>query len=236
MSRERWLIATGNRHKVEEIGAILNAVDIDLVDPASVSPRPEPDEIGTTFAGNALIKAVAWAHEHARVAIADDSGLCVDALGGAPGVYSSRFAGGDATDEANNTLLLRELGGKDSRSAAFHCVIAVAQLADETRGLTTKDPTAIPRIDAVDEMPASGVRRWVEAGREYVVCTFEGRLAGEIAMAAAGLHGFGYDPIFSLPDGRRLAELTAEEKNSISHRSVALAALQSALASVVESA
>lgn len=149
---------------------------------------PVVEENGDTFAANALLKAQAAARAAGMLALADDSGLEVDALGGAPGVHSARWAG-DVDAPTRNTLLLQRLAGVPdaARGARFVSVIAVA-------------------------------------GPEGAVGLARGELAGRIAEAPRGAHGFGYDPIFLLPaSGRTFAELAPEEKNAVSHRAQALA-------------
>lgn len=202
------LVATGNPHKLEEIRAVLaplgaRALGLDAVTtPAGQrgSALPEPVEDAETFAGNARIKAIEYARALERPCLADDSGLEVDALGGAPGVRSARYAGasGDraARDRANNDKLLRELDGvpDDRRDARFVCCMCLAApdgaILAESRGV------------------------------------FEGR----IARAPRGERGFGYDPLLLLPEGRTSAELTPEEKNARSHRGGALRAIAPAVA------
>ncbi len=116
------MLATRNAHKLKELGALL--------DPHELDPLPDdvelPPETGTTFAENALMKASAAAHATGRPALADDSGIVVDALGGAPGIYSARYAGDGATDEQNLAKLLAELEGRDDRRAAYVCALALA--------------------------------------------------------------------------------------------------------------
>ena len=175
-------VATHNQHKVREISQILPGFDIVPDDPEGVV-EDAPD-----FTGNALIKvrAIAARH-HGEWCMADDSGLEVKALGGAPGVRSARYAGEPANTPNNNTLLLRNLEGVADRAANFTCAVALV------------DPD----------------------GREHTVV---GRCFGRIALAPSGAEGFGYDPLF-VPDGhdKSFAELSAAEKNAISHRGHALA-------------
>ena len=182
-------LATHNAHKVGEISAILSGWTVLADDPAGV------EETAETFQGNALIKvrAIASRHPHAWC-LADDSGLSVDALHGAPGVRSARYAGADGDSAANNALLLKNLSGVASRTARFTCALALV------------DPD----------------------GREHLV---EGVCPGCIALGPSGAAGFGYDPLF-IPDGfdRSFAELSADEKNAISHRGRALQALRKILA------
>lgn len=206
------LIATRNRHKVQEIRAILGP-GFDVRDLNDHPDAPGVVEDAPTFAGNAAKKAVALAEWLARRApaaagltvLADDSGLEVDALGGAPGVHSARFAAlengghaptaGNTPDAANNERLLRLLADTPAaaRTARFRCVIALARAGAPVRH-------------------------------------FEGACEGRIGFAPSGAGGFGYDPLF-VPEGfeQTFAELGEETKNRISHRSRALAALRAAL-------
>ncbi len=197
----RLVLATRNAHKVTELRAILAAtgLDVDLVGADAYPEIPDVKETGVTFAENALLKARALADATGLPAVADDSGLCVDVLGGAPGIFSARWAGRHGDDAANLDLLLAQLSDIEHphRGAHFACAAALA-LPDGTTRVT------------------------------------EGRLRGALRHTAAGSGGFGYDPILQ-PDepdenpefvrGRTCAELTAEEKNSISHRGKAFRAL-----------
>jgi XTP/dITP diphosphohydrolase len=177
------ILATGNRHKLAEMEELLPAVELKPL-PAGFEMPPED---GDSFAANALIKARAAHAATAEVTIADDSGIAAEALGGAPGIYSARYAGEGADDEVNLDKLLREVGAAGgSRRAAYVCVIAL--------------------ID--------------ESGAEHV---FEARCEGRLLEERRGKGGFGYDPVFvpddTGPDDRRTyAELSAAEKNAISHR------------------
>lgn len=170
---------------------MLGSVPVELVDPRGLGLRFEVDEGGESFRDNADMKALAAVNLTGLPALADDSGLEVPALGGAPGVRSARFAGAGASSEALVEALLRALGDRVASKpiAHFRCV-AVLRLPD---------------------------------GRRF---EGEGVLEGTIAAEPRGRHGFGYDPVFTLPDGRRLAELTLDEKNLLSHRARALAALE----------
>jgi len=177
----RIFVATHNAHKVREISQILEGLEVVPDDPEGV------DEDAPDFAGNALVKVRAIAARHCgEWCMADDSGLEVAALGGAPGVRSARYAGEPSDTPANNALLLKNLTGVTDRRANFTCAVALV------------DPS----------------------GKEHVV---EGKCFGHIAESASGAEGFGYDPLF-VPDGydRSFAELTADEKNAISHRGRAL--------------
>ena len=177
----RIFVATHNQHKLREIGQILPGVEIVADDPKDV------EENAPDFTGNALIKVRAIAVKHrGEWCMADDSGLEVAALGGAPGVRSARYAGEPSNTPNNNALLLKNLKGVTDRRANFTCAIALV------------DPK----------------------GAEHTVV---GKCFGRIAEAPSGAEGFGYDPLF-IPDGheKSFAELTADEKNEISHRGRAL--------------
>jgi XTP/dITP diphosphohydrolase len=171
------------------------------------------EETGSTFVENALLKARAVADAAGRLpgpdrpdfVVADDSGLCVEALGGAPGVYSSRYAGPEAGDADNNRRLLRELSSvpRGERQAEFVCVMACVGM--------------------------------VKTGPGEVLFHVEGRCPGEILFEPRGEGGFGYDPLFFyVPLGRSFAELTADQKNAVSHRGRALALLRRKLAGHLE--
>ena len=203
----RIVLATHNPHKVEEFQAIVAATRPDLE--VIGYDGPEPVEDGVTFAENALIKARAAAVHTGLPALADDSGICVDVLGGAPGVFSAYWAGHAKDAAANLSLLLDQLSDirDPHRTAQFVSTIALV----------------IPSTDAerVD-------------GVEHVV---QGVWPGRLASAASGGGGFGYDPVF-IPDGqepgaeRTVGEWTAQEKNAASHRSRAFAALAPLLAAL----
>ncbi|MDA7917795.1 non-canonical purine NTP pyrophosphatase, partial [bacterium] len=123
--KQRLIVATRNAHKVEEIRAILSACEV--LDLSAVSDPPEVEETGTTFLENATLKAVAISCLTDALVLSDDSGLEVDSLGGEPGVYSSRYAGEDGNDSLNNEKLLRELSGRNERTARFRCVMVLAR-------------------------------------------------------------------------------------------------------------
>ena len=188
---DKIVLASGNAGKLREIVRILGDLDLTVV-PQSEFGVADADETGSTFAANALIKARHAADATGLPAIADDSGLRVDALDGRPGVYSARYAGPDATDDKNNDRLLEELDGvpDDQRGAAFHCV-ACFVMPGETEAI-------------------------------YGECEWRGRILRE----RRGEGGFGYDPLFLVPElGVSSAELEPEEKNARSHRGQALDAL-----------
>lgn len=189
----RVVLATRNAHKVIEMRRILDeaGLEIELVGTDEFPELPDVAETGSTFAANALLKARSVCAETGLPAIADDSGLGVDALNGMPGIFSARWSGAHGDDLANLNLLLSQLSDvPDSRrGAAFHCAAAVV-LPD---------------------------------GTERVV---EGTIDGTLIREPRGTHGFGYDPIFvPLGESRTTAEMSAEEKDAISHRGRAMRAL-----------
>lgn len=186
---ERLVIGTNNPGKLREFRELLDGCGFELVTPGDLGVDFGPDETGTTFDENARIKAVAAMEATGLLALADDSGLEVDHLGGRPGIFSARYAGGDRTDPALTDedrvqIVLREMRGvpDEQRAARFRCVIAIAA-----------PDGSVQTVDGV----------------------FEGRLAHE----TRGTNGFGYDPIFIVPElGVTSAELPPDEKNAMSHR------------------
>jgi XTP/dITP diphosphohydrolase len=178
------LLATTNRHKVDELRVIFATLPFTLFSLTDIQLDMDVEETGTTFLENAELKARTYAQTSGMLSLADDSGLEIDALGGAPGVYSARFAGVDTPYEERFRLILKQLQGlpQEQRTARFLCVISIAE--------------------------PSGYCRSVE-----------GVVEGVIADAPRGTNGFGYDPIFLIPElGKTTAELTPEHKNRISHR------------------
>jgi len=192
----RVILATGNAGKQRELAALLGPLGFELVLQTQLGIA-SAEETGTTFAENALLKARHAARVAQLPALADDSGIEVDALDGRPGVWSARYAGADATDAANNARLLEELRDVPAarRTARYRCVMAFVAGADDASPLVA-----------------------------------EGVWEGRIGETPRGAGGFGYDPLF-WPQGMNLtaAELPAYEKNAISHRGTALAALLSGL-------
>lgn len=183
------VVASGNRNKLREIAEIFDKYDIVSMQAAGFAG--EIEETGATFEENALIKARAVCAALHLPALADDSGLCVDALGGAPGVHSARFCGRHGDDAANNALLLEKLRGipAEGRGAYFESCVALC----------------------------------FPDGREL---TASGRTYGRILEGAEGNGGFGYDPLFYSEDlGKSFGIASPEEKNAVSHRARALAAL-----------
>lgn len=230
------VFATGNADKVREIREIIQDPEASVYSMKELGISSDPEETGTTFEENARIKARAVAdillENPARylqdlstpiVVLSDDSGLVVDALGGAPGIYSARFLGRDTSYTEKMNYILSELKDKtgDERSARFVCACAAVLLpAPESAALEPAGHEGAA-LEAADHEGAA-----LEAREIVVTETMEGQIADRIA----GEHGFGYDPVFYLPEyGKTSAELTDEEKNAISHRGKAFRAMTARL-------
>ena len=184
------VLASHNKKKMVEMRAILSRMGVEVISQAEVGLDLEPEETGTTFEENARIKAKAVMEASGLPAIADDSGLMGDALGGEPGVYSARYGGEGLDDTGRWQLLLKNMAGQTNRACKFVSVICCA----------------------------------FPDGTELMA---RGECPGVLAQGPSGDGGFGYDPIFYLPQlGKTMAQLTPEEKNQISHRAQALAGFQ----------
>ena len=203
MKSTEIIVATGNPHKVEEIREILAVHGFRVLSLTDVGAEgiPEPEEDGDTFAHNARIKATQYARAINRMVLADDSGLAVDALGGAPGVFSARWSGLGVTreerDNANNKKLLEELASTpaDRRTARFVCAMCLS------------------------------------AADGSVIAETVGEFHGSIGTNTQGVNGFGYDSLFVVDgNGRTSAELTSQQKNDRSHRGAATRAMAKFLA------
>ena len=195
---EKFVLATHNPGKLKEMSAILAELGIQVVGPDELGIDVEVEEAGTTFAENAMLKAQAICAASGLPAIADDSGLCVDALNGGPGVYSARYGGEGLDDRGRTMLLLQNMRGQTTRAAHFACAICCVFPSGDT-------------------------------------LTAEGRCEGAIAFAPMGEGGFGYDPVFLVPEkAKTFSQLTAEEKNAISHRGKALRAFSEKLATYLK--
>lgn len=189
----KFVLASQNKNKLEEMQSILSAHGIEVILQSELGLHVEVEETGETFAENALLKAKAVMEASGLPAIADDSGVCADALNGAPGVYSARYGGPDLDDAARYRLLLNSMRGASTRTAHFTSAIACI----------------FPNGDTIEA---------------------EGICPGTIAFAPQGTGGFGYDPIFFLPELRKTyAQLTPEEKALVSHRGKALAIFEEKL-------
>jgi XTP/dITP diphosphohydrolase len=182
---EKVLLASNNPGKIRELQSLLGSLGIEIVSQSDYGIAA-PEETGLSFVENAILKARHAARHSGLAAIGDDSGLEVDALGGAPGIYSARYAGSEATDRDNIDKLLRALVGVEParRTARFRCVMAFLRHADDRSPILA-----------------------------------EGSWEGRILEACRGAGGFGYDPVFWVPEvGCSAAELAPEEKNRLSHR------------------
>ncbi|HZX28850.1 MAG TPA: RdgB/HAM1 family non-canonical purine NTP pyrophosphatase [Telluria sp.] len=187
---QRLILASNNAGKLREFGEILSPLGFELHAQGEYDV-PEAEEPFATFVENALAKARHASRLTGLPALADDSGVCVNALGGAPGVWSARFAGEPKSDARNNAKLISDLSGYQDKSAYYYCVLVLVRHAN-------------------DPQPVIADGRW----------------HGEIVAEARGTNGFGYDPHFLIPAlGKRVAELTSDEKNARSHRGQALRAL-----------
>ena len=191
------ILASQNQHKLVELSAILSQLGFEIALESEYGLHVDVDETGTTFEENSLLKAEAVMKASGLPVLADDSGLMVDALDGAPGVYSARYGGVDS-DQARYRLLLENLRGAGARTAHFHTAIVCC----------------FPNGDRLDAA---------------------GDCFGAIAYAPQGDNGFGYDPVFFVPELRKtFAQLTPEEKNAISHRGNALRAFAAELKTYLE--
>ena len=191
------LIATGNAHKVEEFKEMLEPLGYTVKSMKDLDRKIEIDETGTTFEENSMIKAKTLHEALGCAVMADDSGIMVDAMGGAPGVYSARFMGEDTSYDIKNQYIMDQVAGKE-RGAQYVCVISYVE----------EDGTAT---------------------------SYTGIVRGEIYDRQLGENGFGYDPIFYLPEYQCYsAELAPEEKNRISHRGKALELMKEQLRDVMK--
>ena len=197
--RRRLLIATGSQHKLDELSALLDLPNTDLVSLAYLEIADDVDETGSTFEDNARLKARHYAAVSGLPTLADDSGIEVDALGGRPGVKTRRYAGADATDEKNTRKLLLEMAGfygPDERTARYQCVLVLVEdgvIAETTRGV------------------------------------FEGRVAFTPRGNGGFGYDPIFEPLTEEPGGRTVGQLTPEEKNRVSHRALAARAMREKL-------
>ena len=184
---DKLVLASGNAGKLKELSSLLAPLGIEVL-PQSAFNVSEAEEPHPSFVENAIAKARHAARATGLPALADDSGLCVDVLGGAPGVLSARFAGEPKSDARNNALLLERLAGEPNRRARFYCALALVRHADDPQPL--------------------------------IAC---GEWRGEILETPRGQGGFGYDPLFLVPDlDQTAAEIDHSLKNVLSHRGKAM--------------
>ena len=186
----KLVLASKNQKKLAEMNEILSGLGVEVCSEAEAGVALEVEETGTTFEENSLLKARAVMEASGLPAIADDSGLCVDALGGAPGVYSARYGGEGLDDPGRTRLLLENMRGQTPRTCRFVSVITCC----------------FPNGD---------------------VLSARGECEGTVAYAPVGENGFGYDPVFFVPELKKtFAQLSPQEKNARSHRGRALEAFQ----------
>jgi XTP/dITP diphosphohydrolase len=203
----KLLIATNNHGKIKELHELLDVLGIELVTPSQIGLDLDVVEDGFTYAENATKKALAFAKASNIISLADDSGLEVDALGGAPGLYSARYGSTDGkklSDADRRAFMIRNLQGKPRPwTARFHATVAIA----------------IP-----ESLWSQAAHRLHLTNSQFAEPQlFEGWCEGEIIPEERGAGGFGYDPIFLLPDlGKTMAELSSENKNRLSHRARAV--------------
>ena len=217
------ILVTGNLHKVEEFERLMPSVSWEALSSWELRERGERGaeivEDADSFIGNAMIKAREGWRRTGKVSLADDSGLCVDALDGAPGIYSARYAPG--SDRDRYEALLKNLNAVPhaDRSAHFYCALAIC-------GLSHQDRIALKGLESREERAAEmrEVKLWIE---DCLVVT--GVCQGRISAGPSGQGGFGYDPIFELMSGQSFASLTGEDKDTYSHRGRALRALDGLL-------
>ncbi len=193
-----FIIATRNVGKLKEFKRILEPMGFTVISQVDVAPGLEVEETGTTFAENAYLKAKGIYDLTGKAAIADDSGLCVDALEGRPGVYSARYGGAAATDEDRVQMLLSELGEVPEQERTARFISAICCILPNGQVLRT-----------------------------------EGSCEGKIGYEPKGENGFGYDPVFMIGE-KSLAEMSASEKDSISHRGQALRRFEEQLTSLLK--
>ena len=222
------LIATNNKGKFEELQDLLKDTEMELITPAQINLDMDVVEDGQTYAENATKKAIAFAQASRLVSLADDSGLEVDALDGAPGLYSARYGSKDGqklSDAERRAFLIKNLQGKPCPwTARFHATIAVAV----PKSLWSQ---AARRLNMQEQVSP---RRHSDAPAVQI---FEGFCEGEIINEERGTGGFGYDPIFLLSElGKTMAELSMEEKNRLSHRARAVMNAREILAQILKRA
>lgn len=208
------VVSTRNPNKITELRALLGGLQLQLVTAASCGV-PEVEETADTLAGNAALKARAAFFHTGLPSLADDTGLCVAALNGAPGVHSARFSGPDATYEKNRNLLLERMQDVDDADRGAVFVTCLALVVPASLGLVEEE--GMEEVVCADG--TRGLLTWVE-----------GRAEGRILRVPRGPGSFGYDPLFFYPPlDKTFAELTREEKNAVSHRGRAYRALRERL-------
>ena len=189
----KLILATNNPNKLREFREILEGTGVEILSQSQAGLTLDVEETGTTFAENSRLKAEAACRASGLPAIADDSGICCDALGGEPGVYSARYGGPGLDDSMRNALLVKNMRGKPDRTARFVCAVTCV----------------FPNGD---------------------VLATQAECVGQLLEEERGAGGFGYDPLFYLPEKKKTtAELSPEEKNAVSHRGAAVRAMRARL-------
>lgn len=223
------LLATNNKDKIEELQDLLKGLNFQLVTPADIHLELDVVEDGRTYAENAAKKAIAFAKASGLVSLADDSGLEVDALDGAPGLHSARYGSTDGkklTYAERRKFLVRNLQNyRRPWTARFKATIAIAIPSGVT--VSRRSGSSVDRIPLQDQPTTRGLSQHqaetLRSLRDLGVTSDLGTCEGEIIPEERGAGGFGYDPIFLLPElGKTMAELNMEEKNRISHRAKAV--------------
>ena len=232
----KLVLATGNSGKIAEIKGMLSDLDIEILTAGDFDDFPDPEENGETFLENAMIKAKAVYQQTSVPALADDSGIEVDFLDGGPGIRSARYGGENLGDSERYIKLLEEMKGvpENKRNARFRCVLALYPIPDYIgAGKDGTFPGSVfshmdkikPGGDSIDSI--SSKRNGKDLRRAFVT---EGFLYGRISEEPMGKKGFGYDPVFYIPEeGMTVAQMSREKKNRISHRYRALVEMKSLL-------
>ncbi len=223
----RIVLASRNKKKIKELKSILSVVyaDIEILSLDDIGYFDDTEESGSSFEENALIKAAIPA-KAGFIGVADDSGLCVDALGGAPGIYSARYSGENATDASNNEKLLYELKKSVDTGRNAHFVCNIACVFPESFGSVCAHDS---------ELYNDLTGKYSDITGSLSTFSVSGRADGIILEKARGENGFGYDPLFWVPElSKTFAELTDEEKNRISHRGNAMKKFTAAFGEILK--
>jgi XTP/dITP diphosphohydrolase len=224
--RTKVVFATRNPGKVRELVALCSHLPIEIISAADIEGLPQVEETGDTFEENAKLKAMSAARATSLCALADDSGLEVDALAGRPGVRSARYSGVDATDEKNLRLVLREMKNVPwpQRTARFRCAaVFVDPHPQKSKLVRHGSPSAQSDGDRDRDGDRAGEGGEGDELDHPLIITAQGSCEGYILEAPKGCSGFGYDPVFYFaPWAKTFAEISSEKKNSVSHRARAI--------------
>ncbi len=212
---QRFVFATRNHHKIRELEEILGGGELTIS--ALPGEAPEVEETEPSFAGNAALKAISAFQFTGLPSLADDSGICVKALDGAPGVLSARYSGPYATSASNNAELIWALAGIEERAAWYACSLALVCPR------SALSPGPLPHEEGVTVLEDAGAAGLPAPPAGCLMVLAEGRVDGQVIDVPAGEGGFGYDPHFWLPShGCTMAQLPAAEKHAVSHRGEAM--------------